>query len=159
MQRSIKICIYNIMIRWTKTILQILNTLTLLALMSEIVTKSWGGDKRPHLEINEGDLWEPMLLKVIMKPLKVIITCKILGPYFKYSASYWDLKNLSLWDFVLPWPTKIAITCSIFEIQDSYFGFNPLFMFSINQVLTLRLFDQFLKFSFFLVPPSKVGWG
>ena len=54
-----------------------------------------GGSKRPGLEINKGDLWDPMLQKVILKPIKLMITCKILGPYLKNSARYRDLKNLS----------------------------------------------------------------
>ena len=90
-------------------------------------------DSYEILEINKGVLWDPMLLKVILKPIKVMITRKILGPYLKNSARYRDLKNLSFWDFVLPWLTEIDITRSIFEIQGSYFGFIPLF----------RLYDQF----------------
>ena len=69
-----------------------------------------------------------------LKPIKVMITCKILGPYLKNSARYWDLKNLSFWDFVLPWLTEIVVTRLIFEIQGSYFGFIPLFTCSINHV-------------------------
>ena len=46
----------------------------------------------PPLEIKEGVVLEPMLLKVILKPIQVMITCKILGPYLKNSARYRDLK-------------------------------------------------------------------
>ena len=55
-----------------------------------------GVSDTPPLEIKEGVVLGPMLLKVILKPIKVIITCKILGPYLKNSARYRDLKNLSL---------------------------------------------------------------
>ena len=44
----------------------------------------------------------------------------------------------------------LPITLSIFEIQGSYFGFNPVFMCSMNHVLPLRLYDQYWKFSFFV---------
>ena len=54
-----------------------------------------GGYLIPPLEIKEGVVLGPMLLKVILKPIKVMITCKILGPYLKNSARYRDLKNLS----------------------------------------------------------------
>ena len=56
-----------------------------------------GGVKRPRLEINKGD---PMLLKIILKPIKISITCKNLGPYLKNSERWWDLKKFSLQDFV-----------------------------------------------------------
>ena len=72
--------------------------------------------------------------KSYFETYKCMITCKILSPYLKNSAWYRDLKNLSFWDFFLPWLTEIAITRSIFEIQGSYFGFIPLFMCSINHV-------------------------
>ena len=48
----------------------------------------------PPLEIKEGVVLGPMLQKVILKPIKVMITCKIWGPYLKNSARYQDLKNL-----------------------------------------------------------------
>ena len=54
-----------------------------------------GGYLIPPLEIKEGVDLGPMLLKVILKPIKVMITCKILDPYLKNSARYRDLKNLS----------------------------------------------------------------
>ena len=54
-----------------------------------------GGYLIPPWEIKEGVVLGPMLLKVILKPTKVMITCKILGPYLKNSARYRDLKNLS----------------------------------------------------------------
>ena len=76
-----------------------------------------GGIWFPPLEIKEVVVLGPMLLKVILKSIKVMITCKILGPYLKNSTRYIDLKNLSFWDFVLPWLTEIVITCSIFEID------------------------------------------
>ena len=88
-----------------------------------------GGYLIPPLEIKEGVVLGNMLLKVILKPIKVMITCKIVGPYLKNSARYRDLKNLSFWDFVLPWLTEIAITRSIFEIQGSYFGFSSFYVF------------------------------
>ena len=102
--------------------------------VSDSQPNAGGGLFGPPLVINEGAPWAPILLKVILKPIKVMITCKILGPYLNNSARYRDLKNLSFWDFVLPWLTEIAITRSIFEIQGSYFGFIPLFMCSINHV-------------------------
>ena len=46
-------------------------------------------------EMNKGAAKDPMLLKVISKPIKVMITCKILGPYLKNSARYRGLKNFS----------------------------------------------------------------
>ena len=49
-------------------------------------------DTPPPLEIKEGVVLGPMLLKIILKPIKVMITCKILGPYLKNSARYRDLK-------------------------------------------------------------------
>ena len=49
----------------------------------------------PPFEIKEGVVLGPMLLKVILKPIKVMITSKILGPYLKNSPRYRDLKNLS----------------------------------------------------------------
>ena len=54
-----------------------------------------GGYLIPPLEFKEGVVLGPMLLKVILKPIKVMNTCKILGPYLKNSARYRDLKNLS----------------------------------------------------------------
>ena len=54
-----------------------------------------GVSDAPPLEIKEGVVLGPMLLKVMLKPIKVMITCKILGPYLKNSARYRDLKNLS----------------------------------------------------------------
>ena len=35
---------------------------------------------------------------------------------------------MRLVEFVVTWPTKIAVTRSIFEIQGSSFGFSPLFI-------------------------------
>ena len=35
---------------------------------------------------------------------------------------------LILQDFVVPWPTKIAVSHPIFEIRGSSFGFSPLFI-------------------------------
>ena len=43
----------------------------------------WGGPQRPPSEIKEVVISDPMLLKVILKPIKVMITCTILGPYLK----------------------------------------------------------------------------
>ena len=43
-------------------------------------------------------------------------------------------ENLKIMRFVVPWPTKIAITHSIFEIQGSYIGFSPLYIGSRNDV-------------------------
>ena len=108
-----------------------------------------GGAKRHPLEINKGAPWDLMLLKVILKPIKVMITCKKLAPYLKISMRYWHLKIWRQWDFVIPWPTKIVVTRSIFEIEGSSFGFSHLFVCSINAILQLRLYDQFLKISFF----------
>ena len=114
--------------------------LTLSALTAEIATKSWGGAKRPHLEINEGVLWYPMLLKIILKPIKVMITCKILGLYLKNLTRYWDLKierDIEIWyrahllDLVL-----ILCDCKI--------------MFSKKKISFHLIF---------LVPPSKRGRG
>ena len=69
--------------------------LTLLNQRSEIATKAQGGAPRAHpLEINKGALWDPMLLKVILKHIKVMITCQRLYPYLKNSTRYWDLKIL-----------------------------------------------------------------
>ena len=67
-----------------------------------------------------------MLLKVILKSINVMITCKKSGPYLKISLRYWDLKILRWQDFVVPWATKIPVTCSIFGIPGSSFGFSPL---------------------------------
>ena len=114
-----------------------------------IVKNPGGGAKRHPLEINKGAPWDLMLLKVILKPIKVMITCKKLAPYLKISMRYWHLKIWRQWDFVIPWPTKIAVTRSIFEIEGSNFGFSPLFVCSTNAILQLRLYDQFLKKSFF----------
>ena len=82
-----------------------------------------GGAKHHPLEINKGAQWDLMLQKVILKPIKVMITCKKLAPYLKYSSRNWDLKNLRKWDFVSPWLMKIAITRSIFKIQVSFLCF------------------------------------
>ena len=57
-------------------------------------------------------------------------------------------KILRLRDFVVPWPTKIAVTRSIFEIQDSSSGFSPLFIGYKNYVLQPMLYEGFLRFSF-----------
>ena len=112
--------------------------------------KPRGGGANCHpLEINKGAPWDLMLLKVILKPIKVMITCKNLDPYLKISTRYWHLKIGSKWDFVIPWPTKIAVTLSIFEIEGSNFGFSPLFVCSTNAILQLRLYDQFKKKYFF----------
>ena len=114
-----------------------------------IVKSPGGGAKRHPLEINKGAPWDLMLLKVILKPIKVMITCKKLAPYLKISMRYWHLKIWRQWDFVIPWPTKIVVTRSIFEIEGSSFGFSHLFVCSTNAILQLRLYDQFLKKSFF----------
>ena len=47
-----------------------------------------GGAKRHPLEINKGAPGDLMLLKVILKPIKVMITCKKLDPYLKISTRY-----------------------------------------------------------------------
>ena len=78
-----------------------------------------------------------------------MITCKKSGPYLKNSLRYCDLKIHGLRDFVVHWPTKIAVTRSIFEIQGSSSGFSPIFIGSKNYVLQPMLYEQFLKFSFF----------
>ena len=57
------------------------SSLTLPDLTSEIVSKPWGGrgadSANPHpLHINKG-----LCNKVILKPIKVMITCKNVGPY------------------------------------------------------------------------------
>ena len=118
------------------------SSFTLLNPRSEIASK-------PRGVLNKGVLWDLMLLKVILKPIKVMITCKKLDPYLKISTRYWHLKIGSKWDFVIPWPPKIAVTRSIFEIEGSNFGFSPLFVCSTNAILQLRLYDQFLRKSFF----------
>ena len=134
--------------------------LTLLNPRSEIASKTWGGAKCHPLEINKGAPWDLMLQKVILKPIKVMITCKKLAPYLKISMRYWHLKIWRQWDFVIPWPTKIAVTRLIFEIEGSSFGFIfvcstnatlqlRLFVCSTIATLQLRLYDQFLKKSFF----------
>ena len=51
-----------------------------------------GGAKRHPLEINKGAPWDLMLLKAILKPIKVMITCKKLAPYLKIPMRYWYLK-------------------------------------------------------------------
>ena len=114
-----------------------------------IVKNPGGGAKRHPLEINKGAPWDLMLLKAILKPIKVMITCKKLAPYLKISMRYWHLKIWRQWDFVIPWPTKIAVTHSIFEIEGSSFGFSHLFVCSTNAILQVRLYDQFLKKTFF----------
>ena len=82
-------------------------------------------------------------------PFKPDVWLRVKGPYLKISTRYWHLKIGSKWDFVIPWPTKIGVTRSIFEIEGSNFGFSPLFVCSTNAILQLRLYDQFLKKSFF----------
>ena len=99
-----------------------------------------------------------MLLKVNLKPIKVMITCKKLVPYLKIPTRYWHLKIGSKWDFVIPWPTKIAVTRSIFEIEGSNFGFSPLFVCSTNAILQLRFNDEFKKKKK-ISTPSEGGWG
>ena len=47
-----------------------------------------GGAKRHPLEINKGAPGDLILLKVILKPIKVMITCKKLAPYLKISMRY-----------------------------------------------------------------------
>ena len=51
-----------------------------------------GGAKRHPLEINKGAPGDLMLLKVILKPIKVMITCKKLDPYLKIPTRYCHLK-------------------------------------------------------------------
>ena len=68
-----------------------------------MVKNPGGGAKRHPLEINKGGPWDLMLLKVILKPIKAMITRKKLDPYLKIT----------------------------------------------NAILQLRLYDQFLKKSFF----------
>ena len=46
-----------------------------------------GGFDHP-LEINEGAPWDPMLLKVILKPTKILITCQKSGHYLENSPIY-----------------------------------------------------------------------
>ena len=59
-----------------------------------------GGGRFDHpLEINEGAPWDPILLKVILKPIKFMITCKKSGPYLKNLPRYWNLKILILQNF------------------------------------------------------------
>ena len=102
-----------------------------------------GGIWYPPIEIKEGVVLGPMLLKVILKPIKVMITCKILDPYLKNSSRYRDLKNLSFWDFVLPRLTEIAKTRSIFEIESSSFKFSLSFTCFKIHVWELTFYDQF----------------
>ena len=45
----------------------------------------------------------------------------------------------------IPQPTKIALTCSIFEMQGSYYGFSPLSLYSTNDIQKLLLYEQFFK--------------
>ena len=47
-----------------------------------------GGDFRHPPEINEGKPLDPILLKVILKPIEFMITCKKSGPYLKNSLRY-----------------------------------------------------------------------
>ena len=52
-------------------------------------SKVWGGGAKRHpLEINKGAPGDLMLLKVILKPIKVMITCKKLDPYLKIPTRY-----------------------------------------------------------------------
>ena len=74
----------------------------------------------------------PHVANVIFKPIQIMVTCQKSGHYLKNSPRYLDLKILRLRDFVIPWPTKIAVTRSIFEIQGSSFGFSPLIVGSYN---------------------------
>ena len=69
-----------------------------------------------HSEINERVRLDHILLNVILRHIKFMITYKISGSYLKNSLRYCDLKILRLRDFVIPWPTKIAITRLIFGI-------------------------------------------
>ena len=95
------------------------------------------------------------LLKTFDNPFK--FECKILGPYLKNSVRYRNLKNLSFRDFVLPWLTEIPITRSIFEIQGSYFGFIPLFMYSILFMFSNLGSMTNANFHFLVPPPRGVG--
>ena len=63
-----------------------------------------------------------------------MITCNKSGPYLKNSPRYGNLKIFIFQDFVVPWPTEIAVARSIFEIQRSSLGFSPLFVGSKNDV-------------------------
>ena len=75
-----------------------------------------------------------LALWVILKPIKVMISCQKLYPYLKNSMRYWDLKILIWRDFVIPWPTEIAIARSVLEIQGSSSGFCLLFICSTNAI-------------------------
>ena len=71
--------------------------------------------------------WDPMLQNVILKPIKVRITCTNLDSYLVNWVRFWDFKIWQKWDFAPHCCTKIAITLSIYEIQGSSFGCIPLF--------------------------------
>ena len=96
-------------------------------------------------EINERASWDPILLKVILKSIKVRFTCKKLGPYLKYLLRFWDWKILSLWDFDPTWPTKMLVTRSIFEIKISNFGIKLVIMKGKNCVLKSKLKNHFFN--------------
>ena len=93
-----------------------------------------GGHFGPPLEINEVLPWDTILQNVFLKPLRFMITCKNSGPYLKKPLRYWYLKIFRSQYFIIPWPPKIAVTRSIFEIDGSSFGFSPLFLISKNDV-------------------------
>ena len=84
-----------------------------------------------------------MLLKVILKPVKVLITCKILSPYLK--------ENL-LRFFILP---EVAITWSIFEVRAHILDLF-LFLCALQIVLSNLGCMTNLIYSIFLVPPPNL---
>ena len=63
----------------------------------------------------------------------------------------------SRWKFVIPWPTKIAVTCSIFDIEGSFFGFSLIFVCSKDPFLQLKVSDQFFNDLIFYTPLPKGG--
>ena len=91
--------------------------------------------------------WDPMLLKVILKPRKVMNTCQKSGPY--------DEKNHQ--DNEIWKKSKIAVTSSIFEIQGLSFGFRHLFMWFKSYVYQLT-FYKLLKENY-VKAIDKVNFG
>ena len=96
-------------------------------------------------EIDEKASWDPILLKVILKSIKVRFTCKKLGPYLKYLLRFWDWKISSLWDFDSTWPIKMLVTRSILEIKISNFGIKLVFMKRKICVLKSKLKNHFFN--------------
>ena len=58
-----------------------------------------GGSQWPPSEINEGVIFDPMLLYSICYLVYLGVTCKKLARYLKISARFQDFKNFAKWRF------------------------------------------------------------